>query len=114
MSRDLIITIVNRGFADDVMAAARRAGAYGGTVVHGRGAGARELNKYLGVNLHPEKELVLILTERDKRADIMTAIASDDGLSKDGNGLCFSLPVDAVSGLTTPGDAITPAPQAEE
>lgn len=98
-SMDLIVTVVNRGFADDVMAAAKAAGAFGGTVLNGRGTGAHELDEYLGVQLQPEKELVLILTPREERSKLMTAIARDAGLSKEGMGVCFSLPVDSVAGI---------------
>ena len=96
---DLIVTIVNRGFADDVMAAAKKAGASGGTILNGRGAGAHELNEHFGVQLHPEKELVLIIAKKELRGAIMSSIAKDAGLSRDGMGVCFSLPVDEAVGL---------------
>ena len=87
IKHDLILTIVNRGFADEVMSAAKAAGAFGGTVVNARGTGTHELQHFFGAIIQPEKELVLILTEREKR------------LSKEGMGICFSLPVDGVAGI---------------
>ena len=101
---DLIITIVNRGFADEVMSSARTAGAFGGTVVNARGTGTHELQQFFGSVVEPEKEAVLILAERGKRSAIMEAICRGAGLSKDGMGVCFSLPVDGVRGLTSFGD----------
>lgn len=99
MKFDLIVTIVNRGFADDVMRAAKRAGAFGGTVLNARGTGAQSEKKFFGTVIEPEKEMVLILVEHEKRTPMMAAITVDAGLAKDGMGICFSLPVDAVKGI---------------
>lgn len=96
---NLIITIINRGFADDVMDAARAAGAEGGTVVYARGVGIHETEMFFGIAIQPEKEMVLILTQKDKSADIMMAICEQAGLSKEGKGVSFSLPVDDVIGI---------------
>lgn len=104
MRHELILTIINRGFADLVMDAAKAAGASGGTVVHARGTGVHEAEKFFGIIVQPEKELVLILTEREKKNDIMTAICKHADLKVAGNGICFSLPVDQVMGLTGPLD----------
>ena len=104
MRHELILTIINRGFADLVMDAAKAAGASGGTVVHARGTGVHEAEKFFGIIVQPEKELVLILTEREKKNDIMTAICKHADLKVAGNGICFALPVDQVMGLTGPLD----------
>lgn len=96
---DLILTVVNRGYADEVMKAAKKAGAFGGTVLNARGTGTNELQEFFGALIQPEKDLIMILTEREKRNDIMTAISVDAGLSKQGMGISFSLPVDAVTGI---------------
>lgn len=96
---DLIVTIVNRGFADEVMRAANKAGAFGGTIINARGTGAHEQKKFFGTVIEPEKEMVLILTERGNRNPIMESIGTEAGLSKEGMGICFSLPVDSVAGI---------------
>ena len=98
-THDLIIAIVNRGFTDTVMDAARSAGARGGTILHGRGAGAAEAEKFLGITLAPEKELVLILANNEHRNPIMKAIAQAAGLGSEGQGLVFSLPAGDVMGV---------------
>lgn len=98
---DLIMTIVNRGFADEVMSAAKSAGAFGGTVVNARGTGTHELQEFFGALIQPEKEIIMILTEREKRNNIMDAVCRDAGLAKEGMGICFSLPVDAVAGISS-------------
>ena len=91
IKHDLILTIVNRGFADEVMSAAKAAGAFGGTVVNARGTGTHELQHFFGAIIQPEKELVMILTEREKRNSIMEAICRDAGLSKEGMGICLTV-----------------------
>jgi len=98
MEFDLIITIVNRGFSELVMDAARGVGASGGTILHARGTGIHEAEKFFGISIQPEKELVLILTAHDERQTIMQAIAEHAGLNTPGKGLAFSVPVDGVVG----------------
>ena len=97
---DLILTVVNRGYADEVMKAAKKAGAFGGTVLNARGTGTNELQEFFGALIQPEKDLIMILTEREKRNDIMTAISIDAGLAQKGKGISFLLPVDAVTGIS--------------
>ncbi|NLH96364.1 MAG: P-II family nitrogen regulator, partial [Clostridiaceae bacterium] len=94
-----IVTIVNSGFFDQVMSAAKKAGATGGTVVHARGLGSKEAMKYLGITIQPEKDLVLILAPRDRKLAIMESIMHEVGLNTAGTGICFSLPVDSAIGI---------------
>lgn len=96
---DLIIAIVNNGYADTVMDAARPAGARGGTVVHARGAGIKEAEKFFGITIQPEKEMVLILTRHDQKRAIMEAICKEVGLTTDAHGIVFSLPAEDVMGV---------------
>ena len=96
---DLIIAIVNRGYTDLVMDAALPAGARGGTVVHARGAGTEEAARFFAITLQPEKEMVLILVEHEKKIPVMQAITRGAGLNTEGHGLVFSLPVGDVMGV---------------
>jgi nitrogen regulatory protein P-II 1 len=95
----LIVTILNRGFADQAMDAAKRAGAHGGTVLHARGSGIHEAEKFFGVQIQPEKEVVLILVQVEAKDEIIRAIVQEAGLNKEGRGLTFALPVDDVAGI---------------
>lgn len=95
----LICTIVNRGFSDDVMDAAREAGAKGGTVVYSHGAGMHEDNSFFGLSIHPEKELVIILADEETRKPIMKSIVDHIGLTSEGAGITFSLPVTHIGGI---------------
>jgi nitrogen regulatory protein PII len=95
---NLIIAIVNSGHFDQVMDAAKAAGASGGTLIHARSVGSREAIKYLGITVQPEKDLVLILTKQEKKLPIMKNIIAEAGLSTPAAGCCFSLPVSDVLG----------------
>ena len=97
---ELIVVIVNSGFEEDVMSAARGAGARGGTVFNARGTvESQELVKFLGITMQPNKEIVFILTTAEARDGIMTAIKKNTGLATEGAGILFSLPVDSVLGV---------------
>ena len=96
---ELIITVVNRGFADEVMDAAKEAGAQGGTVLYARGTGVHEAQKFFGITIEPEKEVVLILVERKEKNDVLKAVCKGAGLTTEGRGMSFTLPVDDVMGI---------------
>ena len=87
-----------KGFSDEVMAAARKAGARGGTIMKARGTGEHEIVKFLGMTIEPEKDVIIILAKKDKRSEIMKAIYEKAGLHTEGNGLVIALPVDDVVG----------------
>lgn len=97
-SKDLIVAIINRGFSDYVVSAARDAGATGATIVYGRGTSNAD-KQVMGVSLQAEREMVLILTNSSEKRKIMQAIDDSTSLMEEGRGLCFSLPVSAVYGL---------------
>ena len=98
-SHELIYVILNEGASDQVMHAARSAGATGGTVLLGKGTGSRETGKFLGISLASEKDVVLIVAEAAKKAAIMKAIVEQAGPGTDAGAICFSLPVSQVAGL---------------
>ena len=98
-NKTLIISIVNKGFKESVMEAARGAGATGGTIVKAGGTGA-DIAKVLGITLSEEKEIVFIVSEMIKRNDIMNAIMEKAGIKTEAQGVIFSLPVDKVIGIS--------------
>jgi len=97
----LIVTIVNRGFADSVIAAAKDAGARGGTVLYARGSGIHETETFLHIPIQPEKELVLTLVLKGDVKDIVTAITEKAGLNEEGRGISFVLPVMRTAGIVS-------------
>lgn len=96
---DLIMTIVNRGFADQVVDAAREAGAHGGTVLYARGTGIHEIEKFFAIAIQPEKEVVLNLVKHEDTQAIMHSIVAAAGLKTEGRGLAFALPIADVVGI---------------
>ena len=95
----LIIVITEPGYTNMVMDAARSAGAYGGTVIHAKGTGMELAEKFMGVSLASEKELVLIVTQMELKNPIMQAIMKDAGLQTKAKSIAFSLPVTDTAGL---------------
>lgn len=99
-SHEVILCIVNTGFSDAVMDAAKEFGARGGTVIRGRGTANSEAEKMFNIVIQPEKEVVMILVDSSIRDDILHALYRAVGLNTPGQGIAFSLPVDQVVGLT--------------
>ncbi len=97
---EVIICIVNAGFADAVMDAAKKFGARGGTVMHARGTANSEAVKKFEIPVSPEKEMVMILVPAEIKDNILHALYRAVGLNTPGQGIAFSMPVDAVVGLT--------------
>ncbi|MBQ6994018.1 MAG: P-II family nitrogen regulator [Lachnospiraceae bacterium] len=96
---DLIIVIAEQGYTNMIMDAARSAGAYGGTVVHAKGTGMEAAEKFMGVSLAAEKEMVFIVTKTEQKNAIMKAIMKDAGLDSKAKSIVFSLPVTDTAGL---------------
>lgn len=96
---ELIVVVLNEGRTDMVMNAARRAGAGGGTVLHAKGTGAKRGDKFFGVSLADEKEMIFIVSKSAEKSAIMKAIAEDAGPGTPAGAICFSLPISAVAGL---------------
>ena len=91
--KDMITVIVNKGFADDVMFAARKAGASGGTVINARGTAREGDAKFFGVHIVPEKDMLIIVVDSDKKEAVLSAIKEVKCLKEPGMGIAFSSPV---------------------
>ena len=97
-SHELIIAIYEKGYTDLVMDAAREAGAGGGTTINAKGTGAGA-EKFFGLSLAVEKEIVLIVSDVNKKKDIMKAIMQKAGVDSKAHALVFSLPVSTTAGF---------------
>lgn len=95
----LICAIVKQGYSGDVMDSVRDAGAGGGTVIRSHRIGNEEITGFWGLSAREEKEIVLILTESEKKLDLMKTIGEKCGMHSDAKGIVMSLPVDSVSGM---------------
>ena len=97
---EAIFCIVNTGFSDVVMETARKAGAGGGTIFHGRGTGSREAEEMFKITIQPEKEMVMLLVPAEIKDKVMRALYDAAGLDSAGQGIAFSLPVEKAIGLS--------------
>ncbi len=96
---DLIITIVNKGYSDYIVDAARAAGTSGGTVMTARGTAQHEVDSFMGITIFPEKELILTLVKTEEKNKIMKVISDVSRAKEEGRGICFSLPVNDAVGV---------------
>ena len=97
---EMIMCIVNSGFSETVMDAAREFGARGGTVIRGRGTANIEAETLYGIAIQPDKEIVLILVDTAIKNDILHAVYKAAGLNTPGQGIAFSVPVEDVVGIS--------------
>lgn len=99
-SHELIYVVLDEGYSDMVMAAARPAGATGGTVISSRGTGIHhQAEKFLGISLASERDVLLIVVDTEKKTAVMKAIMEKAGLDSPAKAICFSVPVSSVAGL---------------
>jgi nitrogen regulatory protein PII len=96
---DLIVAVLNQGYSEEFMKAAREAGAGGGTVINARGLSSGGTKKIFGISIQDEKEIIIILSTRKKKTPIMSAVSKSYGVSTKADGLIFSLPVDEITGV---------------
>jgi len=99
-AHSLLLITINQGYSEEVMSAAKAAGATGGTIVRARRVGLEEPLKRWGVSIQPEKEMIYILTDQEKKHAIMKAIGDHCGIHTDAQGIVVSIPVDEVTGMT--------------
>lgn len=95
----VILCIINNGFSETAMEAARQCGARGGTVIHGRGTASKEAEKFFNISIQPEKEIVMILAIKEIKDSILKALYNAVGTNTPAQGIAFALPVDDVIGI---------------
>jgi len=108
---ELVVAIVNSGFAEDVMDIAREQGVRGGTILNARGVVREEAAAFFGISLHQDKEILMMVVEKDLRDPVLNAIYKQMGMAKKAKGIAFSLPVSDVAGLAP---ATPPNPDPEQ
>ena len=105
-NHEVIFAIVNAGFAEEAMAVAREHGARGGTILNARGVAREDAAAFFGITLHAEKEILMMVVEKELRDTVLNAIYKEMGMAKKAQGIAFSLPVNEAVGLA-------PAPEAK-
>ena len=99
-NHEAIFCIVNSGYSEAVMDAAKRFGARGGTVINARGTASKEAETMFHITIEPEKEIVMILVPTKIKDDVLHALYKEVGLETPGQGIAFSMPVDGVVGVS--------------
>lgn len=95
----LVVSIVRKGWGDAVLQATMNAGADGGTVLLGRGIGRNEQRTVFGIQIEPEKEVVLTLVPSNLTDRIMQEVVRAAQLNTPGHGLTFAVSVAAIAGI---------------
>ena len=95
----LILVAVNYGYTDAVMDTARACGAKGGTVIRARWAGSQTVEKFAGITLQDEKEILAIVASRKEQAHIMEEINRLHGLRSSPQAVVIGLPIDHMAKL---------------
>ena len=108
MNYELVICIVNEGYSELVMDAAKEVGARGGTIIHANGTANKEAEQFFKITIQPSKEMVLILVPENIKDDVLHALYKQAGLKTEGQGIAFSMAVSNVVGLSS---ASLPTPE---
>lgn len=90
----LITCVVQKGLADDVIKAAREAGAQGSTVFYARGYGMRERLGMLGVAVDVEKEVINIVVSTDQADRIFEKMSLAAKMDTPGMGFMYMTHLD--------------------
>ena len=96
---EVIFAIVNAGYAEDAMQVAREEGARGGTIISGRGVASEKEAAFFGITVHAEKEILMLVVEKDIRDKVLHALYQKMGMSNKAQGIVFALPVSDAAGL---------------
>lgn len=97
---EAIFCIVNSGYSEMVMDAAKKLGARGGTVINALGTASKDAESFFHITITPEKEIVMILVPTKIKDAVLHALYKEVGLETAGQGIAFSVPVDSVVGLS--------------
>ena len=98
-NHEVIFAIVNSGYAEDAMEVAREQGVRGGTILSARGVAREAEAAFFGITIHAEKEMLMMVVEKDIRDNVLNALYKQMGMGKKAQGIVFSLPVSDVAGL---------------
>ena len=90
---EMVVCIVNAGFSQNVVEAARAAGARGGTVIRARGTANPEAEEFFNIHIQPEKEMVIMLVPKAIKDEVIRTVYKEAGLGAEAQGIAFSMPV---------------------
>ncbi len=97
--QDLIITIIKKGYSEQIIDASKKAGAEGATIIFGRGTGIHEQKKILGIPIEPEKEIIFTVVPQEISERVLAAIIKAGKLERPATGIAFILELKKVTGV---------------
>ena len=95
----LIICIVDKGRAEEVIEAASKGGSKGGTIMNARGSGIHETGKVFSMDIEPEKEVVIIVSEAHLTESITSNIVNELDIELPGNGIIYVQDINSCYGV---------------
>ena len=98
-NHEVVFAIVNAGYAEEAMEVAREQGVRGGTILNARGVARANEAAFFGITIHHEKEILMMVVEKDIRDKVLNALYKEMGMAKKAQGIVFALPVSDVAGL---------------
>ena len=96
---ECIMTIVDGGYSEYVVDAAKQSGAKGATIINARGSTSKETNKFFKLNIQPDKQVVMILCKKNQTKEIVESISKAAGMNTKAHALSFVLPVEDATGM---------------
>ena len=97
---ELVMCVVNSGFSELVMDAAKEAGARGGTVLSGHGTANKEAEEFFNISIEPLKDIVMIAVQKEIKDEVLKAVYEKAGFNTDAKGIAFTIPIDDVAGIS--------------
>ena len=112
----LLVAFVDDHLSEDVIEAAREAGATGCTVLtNARGEGLEQKKTFLGLTLETQRDVVLLLVEEHRARHILEALAEAGEFdTSPGTGIAFQVDVEDAVGVAHQVESITPSLEEEE
>lgn len=94
-----VIAMVKPDLTDDVVTAAKMAGAKGATIIPGKGTGAHEAKTFFGLTLDIPTDVIVFLLKTDLVDPVLEVVAMAGRFSEPGTGIAYVVSVDEVVGL---------------
>lgn len=96
-SAEMILCIVNQGYEEKVIEAVNTVGITGGTFFGAHGLSRLDAEKFFGISIHPEKQIVIMVVPSSKKSDILSVLYDNVGISQEAQGIALSIPVDDMT-----------------
>lgn len=101
MTNEVLITaITNYGNSTELIDAARAVGARGATILKGHGTVSEDAQKFFGVAIEPEKEVIMIIVKKELEQKVMEAIHTQGNFEQESNGIVFSQSLTRTLGIS--------------